>query len=137
MNVEKFNNLMETFDQPNFLGSISTGQTNTTNPNLSNVQTNIINTQAQIDKQNSQIEQKVQQLETKQKQIYGQSQEIEEKIKLLDTRNRMLQLSIDKNIYKKKVIYTLLAIIIGIVVGMLLLFSYFNRVGAMPTTPNY
>ena len=52
-----------------------------------------------------------------------QSLEIEEKQKLLETRNRMLQISYEENMYKKKILYTLLSIlllfvVIG-VVGML------------------
>ena len=49
--------------------------------------------------------------------------EIQEKEKLLYTRNRMLQLSYEENMFKKKILYCLLAIlllfvVIG-VVGML------------------
>ena len=52
-----------------------------------------------------------------------QSFEIQEKEKLLYTRNRMLQLSYEENMFKKKILYCLLAIlllfvVIG-VVGML------------------
>ena len=52
-----------------------------------------------------------------------QNFEIQEKEKLLYTRNRMLQLSYEENMFKKKILYCLLAIlllfvVIG-VVGML------------------
>lgn len=197
MNAEKFNNLMETFDTPNFQSSIPTNSQWESRPNppcpsgwwqqgdtcyqdcpsnaqtrnsdgtcicnsggdnqdcstgfqcvnntdgtppsckrpppssndsqLNQVKSNILNAQSKIDKQNSEIEKKAQQLEQKQKQIYGQSQEIEDKIKLLDTRNKMLQLSIEKNIYKKKVIYTLMAVILGLIIAMLALYSFFKQ----------
>lgn len=45
-----------------------------------------------------------------------QSYEIEEKQKLLETRNRMLQISYEENIYKKKILYSLLSIILLFVV---------------------
>ena len=90
----------------------------------------ILNAQARIDQQNTLLGQKSVQLEEKQKQVYGQSQEIEDKLKLLETRNKMLQLSIERNIYKKKVIYSLLAIILALIIGMLMFYSFFNKVRA-------
>jgi hypothetical protein len=51
-----------------------------------------------------------------------QNYEIEEKQKLLETRNRMLQLSYEENIYKKKMLYTLLSILLlFVVVGVVLM----------------
>ena len=51
-----------------------------------------------------------------------QQREIEYKKKLINTRNRMLELSQEKNIYKTKVIYTLLATVVALV--LILLGSY-------------
>lgn len=51
--------------------------------------------------------------------LYKQKQqnlEIEEKMKLLNTRNRMLQLSYEENLYKKKILYILLSILLLIIV---------------------
>ncbi len=45
-----------------------------------------------------------------------QSFEIQEKEKLLETRNRMLQLSYEENMFKKKILYCLLAILLLFVV---------------------
>jgi len=135
MKQTKFEELIETFALPSFedaLGEEDSDQTEdikeVTNENVNEIKTSILNTQALIDEQTSEIEKKARILEDKQKQIFGQSKEIEEKVKLLDTRNRMLQLSIDRNIYKKKLIYSLLAVIIGLVVLMLFFYSYFNNV---------
>jgi hypothetical protein len=51
-----------------------------------------------------------------------QNYEIEEKQKLLETRNRMLQLSYEENIYKKKMLYTLLSILLlFVVIGVVLM----------------
>jgi len=94
---------------------------------LNNVQSNILNYQQKINEQNSLIDKKANQLEGKQKQVFGQSQEIDDKLKLLETRNRMLQLSIERNVYKKKVIYSLLAVIVALIMGMLVFYSFYNR----------
>ena len=45
-----------------------------------------------------------------------QSFEIQEKEKLLYTRNRMLQLSYEENMFKKKILYCLLSILLLFVV---------------------
>ena len=129
---EELAELMETFATTNFQDALKLkgNQATSATDQLNNVKTNILSTQAQIDRQNSEIENKSLQLEQKQKQVFGQSQEIEDKMRVLETRNKMLQLSIEKNIYKKKVIYTLLAVIIAIFVGMLLMYSFFNKTGS-------
>ena len=66
-------------------------------------------------------------LTSKNEQIVQQGQEIDNKMKLIDTRNRMLQLSMERNLYKKKVIYTLFSCIIAVLILMLLVYSYFNK----------
>jgi len=87
----------------------------------------LINTNSQIILKKAEIDEKAKQISDKQKQVYGQSQEIEDKLILLDTRNKMLQLSIDQNVYKKKVIYSLLSIIIALIVGMLFFYTFFSK----------
>jgi len=59
--------------------------------------------------------------------ISVQQKEIDYKERLIDTRNRMLQLSQEKNIYKNKIIYTLFAVIIGIILVLLAVYVYFNK----------
>ena len=39
----------------------------------------------------------------------------------------MLELSRDKNIYKQKLIYTYIAVIIGLILVLLISFYYFNK----------
>ena len=124
MKKQDFEDLMESFDVPNLDNQPAI---KSYNKQLNNVKTNILSTQAQIDQQASEIEKKTLQLEEKQKQVFGQSQELEDKMKLLDTRNKMLQLSIERNVYKKKVIYSLLAVIIAFLVGMLFFYSFANK----------
>jgi hypothetical protein len=53
----------------------------------------------------------------------SQMKEIENKARLLLTRSRMLQISQDRNSYKTKIIYTLLAILIVIFIINLFIWS--------------
>lgn len=73
------------------------------------------------------IDAKNQQLIEKQMRQTQQMQEIEEKNKLILTRSRMLQLSQEKNIYKKKIIYSLIAIIFLILIITLSTYVYFSK----------
>lgn len=64
-------------------------------------------------------------------QLNRQKAILEEKRNILITRNRMLQLSQDRNIYKQKVIYTLLALIIVCFVLVLVGYVSFKKVAGM------
>lgn len=66
-------------------------------------------------------------LKQKKEQLEALNKQIENKMKLIETRNRMLQVSIEKNNYKKKVIYTLISIILAIIIIMLVAYVYFNK----------
>ena len=57
----------------------------------------------------------------------NQLKEIEDKEKLLLTRSRMLQISQDRNSYKKKIIYSLIALIFGIFILTLVMYVLFIR----------
>jgi len=73
------------------------------------------------------IEQKNNDLIEKQQIEMNQLREIQEKEKLLLTRSRMLQIAQDRNSYKKKIIYTLIALIFLIFIFTLALYVYFTR----------
>ena len=73
------------------------------------------------------IAQKNQDLVEKQIIEMNQLREIQEKEKLLLTRSRMLQIAQDRNSYKKKIIYTLIALIFLIFIFTLALYVYFTR----------
>ncbi len=73
------------------------------------------------------IEQKNQAILDKQHIQLNQLKEIQDKEKLLLTRSRMLQISQDRNSYKKKVIYTLIAIIFGLFILILFMYVLFTR----------
>ena len=73
---------------------------------LTALQDNINNNMSQIDQTDQLIsEKKVRNLQ--------QKREILNKLNVVETRNRMLQLSQEKNIYKTKVINTMIAVILG------------------------
>jgi predicted PurR-regulated permease PerM len=61
-----------------------------------------------------------------------QLKEIQEKEKLLLTRSRMLQISQDRNSYKKKIIYTLLSIIFIIFIIIIFAYVLFKKKMALP-----
>ena len=73
------------------------------------------------------INQKNTELVNKQNIQIAQLKEIQDKEKLLLTRSRMLQIAQDRNAYKKKIIYTLLAIIFGIFILILVIYVLFTR----------
>ena len=75
----------------------------------------------------SQLENKNQELLEKQEIQLNQLKEIQDKEKLLLTRSRMLQIAQDRNSYKKKIIYSLLALIFGIFILTIVMYVLFKR----------
>ena len=100
---------------------------NTTNNNIDTIKDRINRTRKNISNQQMSIKDMDDELNQKNNQIFGQSTQIENKKKLMNTRNMMLQLSLDRNIYKKKVIYSLLAFIIAILAIMIFGYAFFNK----------
>jgi len=75
----------------------------------------------------SELENKNKELMKKKLIQINQMKEIQDKEKLLLTRSRMLQISQDRNSYKKKIIYTLIAIIFIIFILTLVMYVFFIR----------
>ena len=75
----------------------------------------------------SELNNKNQQLIKKEEILMQQLKEIQDKEKLLLTRSRMLQISQDRNSYKKKIIYTLIALIFAIFIITLVLYILYSR----------
>jgi hypothetical protein len=97
------------------------------NPNLN---TYIDTIQSSINSQNaviSDLDKKNNQLLKKQTVQINQLKEIEDKEKLLLTRSRMLQIAQDRNSYKKKIIYTLIATIFLIFIITIALYIFLIR----------
>lgn len=55
------------------------------------------------------------------------SEKIEDKMELLATRDRMLQLSQERNVYKKKIIYVLFSVIFALLVCMLAVYAKYKK----------
>jgi hypothetical protein len=73
------------------------------------------------------LQQKNNELANKKNIQLDQLKEIEDKEKLLLTRSRMLQIAQDRNAYKKKIIYTLIAAIFIIFIFTLVTYVFFVR----------
>lgn len=81
------------------------------------------------------------QIRSKEEIINEHQQSVNDQKALLEVRDRMLQLSQEKNIYKQKVIYALLTLIIAVFLIMIVGYVYFggsttNAVNAMNTAAN-
>jgi len=104
-------------------------------PDMSNFNADNINTYAEQIKDNNNLQTSMlNELDEKNKLLIekqliqkNQLKEIEEKEKLLLTRSRMLQISQDRNSYKKKIIYSLIALIFGIFILTLVMYVLFIR----------
>jgi len=55
------------------------------------------------------------------------SKDIQDKMQLVATRDRMLQLSQERNMYKKKVIYVLFSIIIALLIAVISTYSIYGK----------
>lgn len=75
----------------------------------------------------SEIEEKNEELASKQHLARLQDEEIRQKNELVETRNRMLQLSQERNVYKQKIIYTLIAIVIAIISLLLISYAFLRK----------
>ena len=96
------------------------------NDNIVALKSQTINLQENIEKTKIDPEKIFNELREK-KIIYDKNREIiQDKLKILEGRNRMLQISMDKNIFSKKVIYVLLTIVISIILIVLFGISFFK-----------
>jgi flagellar biosynthesis chaperone FliJ len=66
-------------------------------------------------------------IDDKKQRLMRQEEEIEQKKKIVMTRNRMLNVVEQKNLYNRKIIYTLVSVIFGIFIIMLLVYVYYNK----------
>jgi uncharacterized protein (DUF3084 family) len=87
----------------------------------------INNTKNKINKHSQEINKRDAEIRERENMSRQQESETERKKQIMETRNRMLQLSFDRLKYKKKMIYALLSIIIFILIILLVAYSYFQR----------
>ena len=102
---------------------IGTSNSNTYQQTIDSIQ--------QMNSSLSDIESKNSAIRDKQMRQIEQLKEIEDKEKLILTRSRMLQISQDRNSYKKKVIYSLIALILFIFIGTIMTYVLFIRKAGM------
>lgn len=98
-----------------------------TSDTISQLKDMISNSHTTTNAQNKMLENVGGNIQDKQQRAEQQALTIEQKADLIRTRNRMLELSIEKNIYKRKVIYTILALILAVLVLMVAGYVTFNR----------
>lgn len=67
------------------------------------------------------------QLIQKRKRNNIQMNAINEKKNLITTRARMLQIAEENNIYKQKILFTLVALIFTFIILMIFIYSYFSK----------
>lgn len=94
---------------------------------ISQLQSQIHNTYSTTEVQQQMLGNVSTDITGKQERAMQQAMDIEQKISLMNTRNRMLELSIEKNIYKRKVIYTILALILAVIVMLVAGYVTFNK----------
>ena len=96
------------------------------NNQINALRSNVLNLQEDIEKTKVDPKKMFNELREKQLIIEKNKLIIKDKMKILEGRNRMLQVSMDKNIFYKKVVYVLLAIAISIIVIVLFATSFFK-----------
>jgi len=88
---------------------------------LADLKNNIKNTQSKIKTQEMNVHSKNKNINSKNSQIKIQIEEIEKRQKELDTKNRMIETSIERNRYKRNVMYIM--IILSILLGVFIIKS--------------
>jgi len=100
--------------------------TNRMAANAANLRSQIKEVQDRIERQHMDLSDKNRQIGATQELVEKNKEIIKKKMQILESRNRQLELSIDRNVYWKKVLYVLFAIII-IIIMILLFFSSFMK----------
>jgi hypothetical protein len=80
-----------------------------------------------ISAQNSLMSDINDQLINKRKRNNIQNNAIDQKRALVETRARMLQIAEENNIYKQKILFTLVALIFTFLIVMIFIYGYFSK----------
>ena len=97
---------------------------NLINEKLKNTQKKITN---DITNTNTEILKYRKTLDTNNDLFNKYSDDIQNKMQIVATRDRMLQLSQERNVYKKKIIYVLLSIIIALIIAVIYSYNLFSN----------
>lgn len=98
------------------------------NDNIIALKSQTINLQENIEKTKIDPSKIFNELKDKEILLEKNKKIIQEKMKILEGRNRMLQISIDKNIFYKKVVYVILTIVIVIIIIVLFAVSFLKSI---------
>lgn len=71
-------------------------------------------------------------LSNKLQQLQQQEADLQQKRQIIQTRDRMLQLAMEKNVYRKKLIYILISVILAILIGLMFGYVVYRRMGGAP-----
>lgn len=80
-----------------------------------------------LSQQNSMLQQQNEQLEDKRLRNEIQLNAIEAKKNVINTRARMLQIAQENNVYKQKIIYTLIAFIFAVFIAILVMYVFYSK----------
>jgi hypothetical protein len=97
---------------------------NTNNNMSNNIMSNASNI---IAEQNSLLQQQNEQLNNKRMRNEIQLNAIEAKKNIINTRARMLQIAQENNVYKQKIIYTLIAFIFAVFIAILVMYVFYSK----------
>jgi VIT1/CCC1 family predicted Fe2+/Mn2+ transporter len=100
---------------------------NTTTTTTTDNTSNTSNTVDIITQQNNLLEQQNEQLNNKRLRNQIQLNAINEKQNLINTRARMLQIAQENNVYKQKIIYTLISFIFAVFIAILVMYVFYNK----------
>ncbi len=84
----------------------------------------LIRAKYNVDRQDEKLDEESKKMNDKKSQLDGSEREIKDKLKLLETRNFQLQSALDKNVYKRKMMYGLISLIILLFLAIIGLFYY-------------
>ena len=102
------------------LSSLQTTSDNTASNILSNASTIIA-------QQNSLLQEQNEALHNKRLRNEMQLNAIEAKKNIINTRARMLQIAQENNVYKQKIIYTLIAFIFAVFIAILVMYVFYSK----------
>lgn len=102
------------------LSSLQTTSDNTASNILSNASTIIA-------QQNSLLQEQNEALHNKRLRNEMQLNAIEAKRNIINTRARMLQIAQENNVYKQKIIYTLIAFIFAVFIAILVMYVFYSK----------
>jgi hypothetical protein len=105
-----------------------TNNVNDYGDNADDTTSTILNDMSEIlSQQNSMLQQQNEQLEDKRLRNEIQLNSIEEKKNVINTRARMLQIAQENNVYKQKIIYTLIAFIFAVFIAILVMYVFYSK----------